>query len=216
MVMALYSPSSNSLLAAGLVIALALLVGAPLAMWIYVRTPYNSRVGEATVQPVMFDHRHHVADDGIDCRYCHYTVERSPYAGVPPTAVCMNCHSQIWSSSVQLRPVRESYFYGKLLVWPRVTSLPDFVYFNHAIHVRRGIGCASCHGRVDRMAAVYKAEPMNMSWCLSCHRDPAAYLRPEDHITDMDWNPPNQREIGERIQRERKIAPPTNCTACHR
>ncbi len=214
--MALFSRSSNSLFPAVLVLILILVVGIPLVIWLYVRSPFNTQEGEALVQPVMFDHRHHVLDDGIDCRYCHYTVESTPFAGVPPTALCMNCHSQIWNSSVQLTPVRESYFQNRSLIWSRVNSVPDFVFFNHAIHVTRGIGCVTCHGRVDEMPAVYKAQPLTMQWCLNCHRDPIPYLRPQDQITSMTWNPPNQTEIGAKIYEQRKINPPTECTGCHR
>jgi hypothetical protein len=214
--MALFSPSSNSLFTTFLVLVLLFVVGGTLGLWLYVRTPYNTAEGEEIVQPVMFDHRHHVADDGIDCRYCHYTVDTSPFAGVPPTSLCMNCHAQIWSSSVQLAPVRNSYFTDQPLVWRRVNAVPDFVFFNHSIHVTRGVGCVTCHGRVDHMPAVYKAQPLTMQWCLACHRDPIPYLRPQDHITDMSWNPSEQIAIGAAIFKERKINPPTNCTGCHR
>lgn len=214
--MALFPRWSNSIFLATLVLLALTAVGVPLAFWIYVRTPYNTKVGEEVVQPVMFDHRHHVGDDGIDCRYCHFSVETSRYAGVPPTSLCMNCHAQIWNSSVQLEPVREAYFEGNPLAWNRVHSVPDFVFFNHAIHVQRNVGCVSCHGRVDRMASVRKVKPLTMQWCLDCHRDPAPHLRPQELITNMDWTPPDARALGERIRRERNIRPSTDCSACHR
>lgn len=214
--MALFSPASNSIFSAVLAVAAVTLVGVPLALWLYVRTPYNTGLGQEVTQPVVFDHRHHVGDDGIDCRYCHYTVERSPYAGVPPTALCMNCHGQIWNASVLLTPVRESYFNDTPIVWNRVSSVPDFVFFNHAIHVQRGVGCVSCHGRVDQMASVYKTEPMTMEWCLACHEDPAPNLRPQELITDLTWVADDPRALGERIMKDRNIRPATDCSACHR
>src|SRR4051812_19524135 len=164
----------------------ALLVGGVTALAIpavligWVRTPYVTGQFNPRDQPVQFDHRHHVRDDGIRCEYCHYTAARAPVAGVPPTALCMNCHSQVWNDSPLLAPVRRSYFTGEPLRWLRVHSLPDHVYFDHSAHVTRGVGCVSCHGRVDRMAQVYQVAPLTMEWCLDCHRDPDARLRPLD------------------------------------
>lgn len=138
----------------------------------YARSPYATGQGNPVLQPVQFDHRHHVRDDGISCLYCHGDVMRAPYAGVPATEVCLGCHNQIWNDSTLLAPVRDSAASGRPIPWQRVNSLPDFVYFNHAIHVTRGIGCVSCHGRVDEMAAVYQVAPLTMGWCIDCHRDP--------------------------------------------
>lgn len=168
-------------------------------------------------QPIPFDHRHHVVDAGIDCRYCHDLGERFAYAGVPPTAKCLNCHGQIRNSSPLLEPVRRSFFEGTPIVWRRVNRLPAFVYFNHAIHVTKGIGCVECHGRVDQMARVYQATPMTMGWCLGCHRAPEPHLRPQDQITSMTWQPPADggalQEESERVYGVRHL---TECSACHR
>lgn len=181
---------------------------------LFVRTPYVTNEGTPVVQPVMFDHRHHVRDDLIDCLYCHYTAETSAYASVPPTELCMNCHSQIWTASPLLAPVRESFFSGRPIDWKRVHKLPDHVYFDHSIHVAKGVGCVSCHGRVDEMAQVARAAPLTMGWCLDCHRNPEPHLRPRDRITDMTWNPsPGE---GERLARENGVGRLTNCSTCHR
>ena len=173
----LFPPWSNTALRMALATVVIMLVGIPAALCIYVRSPYVTSEQFEVVQPVMFDHRHHVADDGIDCRYCHSTVETSPYDGVPPTATCMGCHAQIWNASALLEPVRRAWFTGQPIVWKRVHQLPDFVYFNHSIHVSRGIECATCHGRVEEMAQVRQMRPLTMGWCLGCHRDPSPYVR---------------------------------------
>jgi Cytochrome c7 and related cytochrome c/Class III cytochrome C family len=152
------------------------------------RSAYNTGQFIDVQQPVQFSHKHHVGDDGIDCRYCHTSVETSNTAGIPPTKTCMNCHSQIYSDSRYLEIVRASYRDNKPLEWTRVHDLPDFVYFNHSIHVNKGVGCASCHGRVDQMPMVYQAASLQMEWCLACHRAPERYLRPKEKITDMAWN----------------------------
>src|SRR6202011_5989792 len=143
------------------------------ALWACVnlqRSPYVTYAGVARPQPAPFSHQHHVAGLGIDCRYCHTSVETSSFAGIPPTQTCMNCHAQVWTTADMLEPVRASFATGKPLVWSRVHRLPDFVHFNHSIHVNKGIGCASCHGRIDRMALTYQASPLTMEWCLDCHR----------------------------------------------
>jgi hypothetical protein len=214
--MAPFPPWSNTLVSVTLVFLVLCFIGAPLLFWLYVRTPFNTRVGDPVLQPVMFDHRHHVGDDGIDCRYCHYTVERSPYASVPSAALCMGCHGQIWSSARALEPIRAAYFNDKTLIWQRVHSVPDFVFFNHAIHTMRGVGCVTCHGRVDLQAAVAKGTPMTMGFCLDCHRDPEPHLRPRQHITDMTWSADNPRAVGAAVRVALGINPPTTCSGCHR
>jgi len=161
------------------------------AVWVTAeinRSSYNTGQYIEVQQPVQFSHKHHTGDDGIDCRYCHNSVETSSNAGMPPTRTCMNCHSQIWAESPYLEIVRASWRENKPIVWQRVHDLPDFVYFNHGIHVSKGIGCASCHGRVDDMPAVYQAASLQMEWCLSCHREPERYIRPREQVFNMGWN----------------------------
>jgi hypothetical protein len=171
-------------------------------------------------QPVQFSHQHHVGGVGLDCRYCHTSVEVSPSAGIPPTKTCINCHSQIWATSAYLEPVRASFRDDKPLQWVRVHDLPDFVYFNHSIHVKKGVGCETCHGRVDRMPLMLQQSSLQMEWCLDCHRDPAKYLRPTEEITTMGYVPAgNQREIGRALAEQYKISTEehmTSCSVCHR
>jgi hypothetical protein len=214
---ALFPPWSSTALRLGVAGLVVTVLGIPTALCIYVRTPYVTNQGFNVVQPVMFDHRHHVADDGIDCRYCHSSVESAPYAGIPPTATCMNCHNQVWNQSAMLEPVRRSWFTGQPIAWKRVHQLPDFVYFNHSIHVTRGIGCVTCHGRVDQMAQVYQVQPLTMGWCLGCHREPGPNLRPREQITSMLWQPDGDAaELAARLERSYGSRKLTNCTTCHR
>ncbi len=200
-----------------LTFAVILGVGVPIGLMAWVRTPMATGRLRAPEQPVPFDHRHHVSDDGIDCRYCHTTVEHSPLASVPSTDICMNCHNQIWNDSPLLQTVRESYYDDRPIRWQRVNRIPDFVYFNHSIHVNKGVGCEECHGRVDRMARVYQAQPLTMRWCLDCHRDPAKHLRPLNQVTAMGWEPSVDREVlGKELMKRYHVDPGTNCTTCHR
>jgi len=210
-------PWSNTAIRITLVaIGLGVLATAVTPM-VFVRTDWRRHEFEPVDQPVEFDHRHHTQDDGIDCRYCHNTVDRSASAGIPSTDKCMGCHSQIWSQSPLLEPVRRSYFSGMPIPWNRVNDMPDFVYFNHAIHVNKGVGCVSCHGRVDRMARVYQVESLTMSWCLGCHRAPEAHLRPLSAITDMRWQPDGDPErLGREIAAALGVQRLTHCSACHR
>ena len=187
------------------------------ALMIYVRSPYGTFSDAPVEQPIQFDHRHHVIDIGVDCRFCHTTVDQGPYAGVPPTATCMNCHSQVWNKSPLLAKVRQHYFTDTAIPWERVNNLPDFVYFNHSIHVNKGVGCVSCHGRVDQMAAVQQAMPLTMAWCLECHRNPYPNLRPREEVTNMAWIPPSDPEaFGRELARKYDVVPRTSCTTCHR
>ena len=183
-------------------------------------SPYTTYVNIPFHQPVPFSHKHHVAEDGIDCRYCHTSVEKSSFAGVPPTETCMTCHSQIWTDSPMLAPVRASLATNTPLKWNRVHDLPDFAYFNHSIHISKGIGCSTCHGRVDQMPLTRKVETLYMKWCLDCHRNPQKYVRPRDKIYDMAWKPAEDRHgEGERLIREYRIDTSgrlTNCSTCHR
>jgi len=214
---ALFPKWSDSLLRASSVALVVAAVALPTFAMIWVRTPFVSGKGDPVRQPIEFDHRHHVADDGIDCRYCHDLVERSRYAGVPPTSRCLNCHNQIWNDSPLLATVWTRYFRDQPIPWVRVHRLPDFVYFDHSIHVNKGVGCESCHGRVDRMARVYQIAPLSMSWCLDCHRSPERHLRPPDAITAMGWTPPRpQEEFGRALKTLYGVREITHCSACHR
>jgi len=183
------------------------------------RSSYVTQTEVAREQPVPFSHKHHVNGLGIDCRYCHTSVEEVAFAGIPPTKTCMTCHSQIWSDSPILEPVRESFRTDRSLEWIRVHDLPDFVYFNHSIHVKKGIGCVSCHGRVDQMPLVWKAHSLDMEWCLECHRHPEQFVRPREYVLRMDWQPAgDQLALGAALVKEYHIdkSKLTNCSTCHR
>jgi hypothetical protein len=183
----------------------------------YGLSPRTTAVGYMPEQPVPYSHALHVGQLGIDCRYCHTTVEKAAFAAIPPTATCMNCHQNIRRESPKLLPVRESYATGLPVAWIKVHDLPDYVYFNHSAHVSRGVGCASCHGRVDKMETVYQAEPLSMAWCLDCHRQPERHLRPVEFVTAMDWTPNEDPvALGSRLRQERGINPSTDCSTCHR
>ncbi len=214
----LFSRWANPAFRGGLVAAAAVLVLTPVLLMAAAREPPVTGQGMVIEQPVEFDHRHHCRDDGIDCRYCHDGAQRSSYAGVPPTSRCMGCHAQVWPRAAMLEPVRRSAESGVPIHWQRVHRLPDYVYFDHAAHTTRGVGCASCHGRVDLMAKVYQAEPLTMGWCLDCHRHPQDSLRPLERIADMEWapSPQRQQQLGAELAERWHIAPPTDCSGCHR
>ena len=197
------------------------------------RSPYVTYAGVARPQPAPFSHQHHVAGLGIDCRYCHTSVENSNFAGIPPTKTCMNCHSQIWTNAPMLEPVRESFKTGKSLVWNRVNDLPDFVYFNHSIHINKGVGCNTCHGPVDRMPLMYNYASLQMEWCLECHRAPEKNLRPRDQVFNMRYEQPTEEkpvefdgkayteqiELGNALKDKyhlRTTRDITSCSTCHR
>ena len=184
------------------------------------RSDYTTRVAQEREQPVPFSHAHHVGGLGLDCRYCHTTVETSSFANIPPTKTCMNCHSQIWSTSPTLEPVRESYRTNQSIRWTRVHDLPDFVYFNHGIHVNKGVACEVCHGRVDRMPLMAQHASLQMEWCLNCHRNPEKYVRPREFITTMGYTPAGEQDaIGRKLVAEYKIQDArtlTSCNTCHR
>jgi hypothetical protein len=181
---------------------------------------YATRADQAREQPVPFSHAHHVGGMGLDCRYCHTSVEVSSFAGIPPTKTCMNCHSQIWLTSPTLEPVRASYRTNESIRWTRVYDLPDFVYFNHSIHVNKGVGCETCHGRVDKMPLTRQVPSLQMEWCLDCHRNPEKNLRPRQYITTMGYEPDgDQEEIGLRLKKEYNVKDAralTSCNTCHR
>jgi hypothetical protein len=181
------------------------------------RSSYVTRAQEFVEQPVQFSHLHHVKDDGIDCRYCHTSVETSSFAGIPPTKTCMNCHSQIWSQAPILEPVRASFREDRPVRWVRVHDLPDFVYFNHSIHIKKGMGCESCHGRIDEMPLTMQQNTLQMEWCLDCHRNPEKFVRPRSEIYTMGYRPPvPQSVIGPQLVNEYAIKPNTSCSTCHR
>ena len=183
----------------------------------YAQSPETLDVGYEPDQPVEYSHRVHVGELLMDCRYCHTTVETSAHAAIPPTQTCMNCHTMVQKESEALKLVRNSFSTGKPIPWIRVHDLPDYVYFDHSAHVARGVGCVSCHGRVDRMDKVSQVEPLSMGWCLDCHREPEERLRPKGLATVMDWEPEEDREaLGRRLREENEINPSDNCSTCHR
>jgi cytochrome c7-like protein len=191
--------------------------------WIFatlLRSSYATGQRVILEQPVKFSHRHHVAGLGIDCRYCHSSVETSAFAGMPPTETCMNCHKQIWTNADLLEPVRSSFANGDPIEWQRVNDLPDFVYFNHSVHVAKGIGCVTCHGQVERMPLMFQEASLQMEWCLSCHRDPARFVRPKDEVFNVSWQPPSDPEQARALRaglvKEYNIQSLTSCSTCHR
>lgn len=213
-----FHPRANPLVAVVLAsLALVLLVSAGLAIALG-SSPYATGVGKVPDQPVPFSHEHHVSGLGIDCRYCHDSVTESSFAGIPSTDTCMTCHSQVWTDAEMLAPVRQSLVEDDPIAWVRVHDLPDFVYFNHAVHVDSGIGCESCHGRVDQMPLMTQSEPLTMQWCLDCHRDPAPNLRPPGTITEMGYEPADDEYAGPGLMQHYGIEPErlVECTTCHR
>lgn len=197
-----------------------LIIGAPvylLGCLYYFGSPRTTNVGYQPHQPVPYSHALHAGQLGIDCRYCHNTVEKAAAAAVPPTATCMNCHQRIGVDSEKLLLVHQSAESGKPIPWVRVHDLPDYVYFDHSAHVSRGVGCVSCHGRVDTMEEVRQVKRLSMGWCLECHRNPDPHLVPQESITDLDWIPEEDRDVvGARIRRQNQINPSTDCSTCHR
>lgn len=183
----------------------------------YLSLPKNTDIGYTPLQPVPYSHKLHAGNLGVDCRYCHFTVEQSGYAAIPATEVCMNCHVRVKPQSPLLDKIRESYASGRPVEWVKVHRLPDFVYFNHQAHVKAGVGCVSCHGRIDQMMEVKQVHELTMAWCLECHRNPAPNIRPVEFVTRLDWQPDRDpAEIGREIIQAKRIAPPTNCSGCHR
>jgi len=213
----LFPREANSIARSSIIIA-GLVVGSlGAALYGLNRSGYNSGQSFVREQPIPFSHKHHVSGIGIDCRYCHSTVERTASAGIPPTETCMSCHSQIWSDAPMLEPVRESFRSGKSIQWTRVHDLPGFVYFNHSIHVAKGMGCAVCHGRVDQMPLMFQQNSLFMEWCLECHRQPEKFIRPKDKVFQMDYKPTeDQMVLGERLVKEYKVRKLTDCWVCHR
>ena len=216
----IFHRSANALVRISIFGGIALVAFIGWAAYELDRSAYETRAMQTREQPVPFSHAHHVGGLGLDCRYCHTSVESSSFAGIPPTKTCMNCHSQIWNTSPTLEPVRASFRTGESIRWTRVHDLPDYVYFNHSIHVNKGIGCESCHGRVDRMPLTWQVNSLQMEWCLDCHRDPAKNLRPREFITTMGYQPEGGQEaMGSRLMKEYNILDTrtlTSCSTCHR
>jgi Cytochrome c7 and related cytochrome c len=215
---AIFRPSANlwATLTLSVIAGLAVL---GIGWWFFFpRTNYARHVDWPVEQPVPFSHEHHVAGLGIDCRFCHTSVEVSSNAGLPPTYTCMTCHSQIWTNAEMLAPVRQSLADGKPIVWKRVNDLPDYVYFNHSVHIAKGVGCSSCHGAVDRMPLSYKAKTLTMQFCLDCHRDPGPRLRPKDQIYNTEWQRTNDTPSPQALIEQYHIGGRnlTDCSICHR
>jgi len=213
----IFHPSANTFSKLSIFGALFAVAGGLYGLAVVNRSSYVTQAGVAREQPVPFSYKHHAGELGIDCRYCHTSVETSWNAGFPPTQTCMNCHSQIRTKSEALQPVRDSYATGLPVPWIRVHDLPDYVYFNHSAHVSRGVGCVSCHGRIDKMDVVRQEKPLTMGWCLNCHRHPEEYVRPVEYVTRMDWQPQgDQLTVGRRLCQENNLHPSTDCSTCHR
>jgi hypothetical protein len=215
----LFHPSMKVISRASIVLVLLIFC---VITWVSIEiyhSAYTTDVNSARVQPVPFSHQHHVSGLGLNCVYCHTSVEESSFAGIPPTHTCMTCHSQIWNTSPMLEPVRESYRTQKPLEWIRVNDLPDFVYFNHSIHINKGVGCETCHGHVEAMPLTWRQNTLFMSWCLDCHRAPEKYLRPREEVLNMNWKPKeDQLTLGRRLVKEYNIQVDriTDCSTCHR
>lgn len=200
----------------GAIIAV-LMVGVAIFLW-RASMAYPAGMNEALEQPVPFSHKHHVGDDGIGCRYCHVAVEQSAFAGIPPLSTCMTCHSQLYTNQPALAPLLAAFRSGVPLHWQRLYKLPDFVYFNHAIHIAKGVGCETCHGRIDKMPLTARVAPLTMQWCLACHRAPQNHLRPRSEIYNLHWQAQDQLALGTRLVRDYHIDTRrlTDCSTCHR
>jgi hypothetical protein len=219
--MAQFFPKSANMIALLSLILVAGLVGGGLSIVIGTsRTAYNTDEEVFVNQPVPFSHKHHVKGLGLDCRHCHFSVEDSGFAGIPATKTCMTCHSQIWNEAPMLEPVRASFREDKAIEWIRVHDVPDYVYFNHSIHIAKGVGCATCHGQVDDMPLMKKAESLQMQWCMDCHWHPEMNLRPKEEITNLDWQPPSDPEahvaLAKQLAEEYNVQSKVSCSVCHR
>jgi len=216
----IFPKSANAAVRSSLFGVLTLVLFVGWVVFTLMRSSWATGQDEFIEQPIQFSHAHHVGGMGLDCRYCHTSVENSSFAGIPPTKTCMNCHTQIWANAPMLEPVRASFRDNTPLTWVRVNDLPDFVYFNHQIHVKQGVGCATCHGPVDKMPLTYQATSMLMEWCLECHREPEKFIRPRSEVFNMKYQAPaNQRELGLQLKKEYNIAGAqhlTSCSVCHR
>jgi hypothetical protein len=216
----IFHPSTNNIARVSIFGAIFFIAGLAWVLVTFFRSPFMTKVNMPIEQPVQFSHAHHAGGLGIDCRYCHASVDDSSFADLPPTHTCMTCHSQIWIDSPALEPVRASYQTGQSIPWNRVNNVPDYVYFNHQIHVTKGIGCETCHGRVDQMPLVRKTNTLYMEWCLDCHRAPEKYIRPASQVFTMGYTPSeSQTTLGRKLVSDYHIPPTsflTDCFTCHR
>jgi len=216
----IFHRSTNTISRVSIYGAVFILAGLSYGLYKVEQSPWYTEANEAREQPVPFSHRHHTGELGIDCRYCHTSVETSSFAGLPSTATCMTCHSQIWVNAPMLEPVRSSFQTDRSLEWTRVNALPEFAYFNHSIHLKKGVGCTTCHGPVGDMPITWRANTLYMGWCLDCHRHPEFYIRPRERVFEALYTPPpNQLELGRRLVKEYKVksaAEITSCYTCHR
>ena len=213
-----FKPSANTWARLTIYGALFAVAGGLFALAEFTRSDYITGAHIQREQPVPFSHRHHAGELGIDCRYCHTSVERAARANIPPTEICMNCHSHIWSDSPLLEPVRASFRTDESIQWIKVHDLPDFVYFDHSIHVAKGIGCATCHGRVDRMNLTWQESSLQMEWCINCHRHPDHYVRPREQVFNLTWAPTDtdQETLGKNLVEQYHIESRDDCSTCHR
>lgn len=213
----IFSRSANAIAKSSI---FALLAAGGLVTWILfviMRSDYVTAANEYVEQPVQFSHAHHVGGVGLDCRYCHTSVENSSFAGIPPVKTCMNCHTQLFADQAYLEPIRASFRTGQPINWVRVHNLPDYVYFNHSVHIKKGVGCETCHGRVDQMPLMYQQSSLQMEWCLNCHRDPSQFVRPREAVFTMGYEPEEpQSALGPKLVQEYGIQSLTNCSICHR
>jgi hypothetical protein len=213
----IFHPSTNTISRVSIFGAVFFVAGSLFLIDLVNRSPYVTQADVPREQPVPFSHAHHVGGIGIDCRYCHTSVEESAFAGIPPTRTCINCHAHLYADAPMLEPIRESFRTGRPVVWTRVNDLPDFAYFNHAVHVKQGVACVTCHGPVDRMPLVWQESPLQMDWCLECHRHPERFVRPREAVFLPDWKPrEDQAALGRRLVEEARIRPRTDCSTCHR
>jgi len=213
----IFHRSTNTIAKVSIIVGGVLAVGVLVLASFLDRSSYYTQVGVARAQEVPFSHKHHVAGLGIDCRFCHTSVEKSAFAGIPPTQTCMKCHSEVWKDSPMLEPVRQSFRSGESLEWVRVHDTPDFVYFDHSIHVNKGVACTTCHGQVDQMPLMWKENTLHMQWCLECHKNPENFVRPREHVFDVNWeSEEDQVTMGRRLVKEYNIKTSTDCSTCHR
>lgn len=215
--MQIFHPSTNTISRLSIYCGVVFIALLSFVLYEVGQSPYYTEQNVPQVQPVPFSHRHHVSQLGMDCRYCHTSVETSAFAGLPSTQTCMTCHSQIWTNAPILAPVRESYETGQSIAWTQVNALPQFAYFDHSIHIHKGIGCTTCHGNVGDMTITWRATTLQMAWCLDCHRHPEEYVRPRDQVFNVNYKPPkDQLQLGRKLVREYKINSLTSCETCHR